>query len=75
MPNTISVHGRIEQKWNDIKGSVKERWPELPESQLNRINGGYDQLVDLLQETYGYTTQKARQEVDAFVNRLDDAAD
>jgi uncharacterized protein YjbJ (UPF0337 family) len=61
----------LEGKWRQIRGEVKEQWGKLSDNQLDRINGQYDQLVGVLQETYGYTTEKAREEVDRFVSRID----
>jgi uncharacterized protein YjbJ (UPF0337 family) len=56
-------------KWRRVRGKVKEQWGKLSDSQLDQVNGQYDQLVGLLQETYGYTTDKAREELDKFIER------
>lgn len=58
-------------KWEENKVKVRERWGRLSNEQLDQINGYYDELTRLLRERYGYTKDKARQEVDEFLGRLD----
>ncbi len=71
----IMGRGILEAKWKEIRGAVKSEWPQLSDDELDRIDGYYDQLVAVLKETYGYTTEKARQEVDRFIEKLDDQMD
>lgn len=58
-------------KWEENKVKVRERWGRLSNEQLDQINGYYDELTRLLRERYGYTKDKARQEMDEFLGRLD----
>ena len=57
-------------KWKQIRGKVKQQWGMLTDDQLNRISGRYDELTGLIQERYGYTKDKAQQEVDTFIQKL-----
>ena len=61
----------LEGKWKQMRGKVKQQWGKLTDDQLDRINGRYDELTGLIQENYGYTVEKARQEIDDFINRHD----
>ncbi len=56
----------IKGQWKQLKGSVKEKWGQLTDDELNVIDGQRDQLAGKLQERYGYTREKAEQEVDEF---------
>jgi len=58
-------------KWEQMKGRVKQRWGRLTDDQLNQISGYYDELTGLIRERYGYTHEKARKDVDKFIQRLD----
>jgi uncharacterized protein YjbJ (UPF0337 family) len=57
-------------KWKQLRGRVKTRWGQLTDNQLDQISGNYERLVGQIQETYGYTREKAQQEVDQFVDNL-----
>ncbi len=52
-----------------MKGKVKQQWGKLTDDQLNQINGSYEELAGLIQENYGYTVEKSRQELDNFLQR------
>jgi len=56
-------------KWKQMKGKVKQQWGKLTDDQLNQINGSYEELAGLIQENYGYTVEKSRQELDNFLQR------
>ncbi|MCB0109030.1 MAG: CsbD family protein [Caldilineaceae bacterium] len=55
--------------WNQLKGSVKERWGELTENEVAEAEGNYDQLVGKIQERYGYERQEAEREVDRWLEK------
>ena len=58
-------------KWQQIRGQAKQRWGKLADSDLDKANGKIDELAGLLREKYGYTTEKARLEVDSFLKEHD----
>ena len=58
-------------KWEQIKSRVKQRWGRINDEQLDQISGYYDELAGLIRERYGYTHEKARKDVDEFIQRLD----
>ena len=55
-----------------MSGKVKEKWGDLTDDDLTRINGQKDQLVGKLQERYGYAKEKAQKEADAFAAALNE---
>lgn len=53
----------FEGKWKEMKGQVKEWWGKLTDDDLERVDGKADQLVGLLQQRYGYTKERAEEEL------------
>jgi len=51
-------------KWKQIRGQAKGWWGKLTDDDLDRVNGKLDVLAGLLQEKYGYTRQRAADEID-----------
>ena len=60
----------LQGKWKQAKGQVKQQWGKLTDNQLDRIEGRAEELVGLLQESYGYSRERAEQEVDDFTRRM-----
>ncbi len=60
----------LQGKWKQLKGQVKQQWGRLTDDRLDRINGRYEELTGLIQEKYGYTKQKAEQEVNTFLEKI-----
>lgn len=56
----------IEGQWKQLKGSAKEKWGELTDDDLDRIEGKRDQLVGKVQERYGIEKDRAEREVDEW---------
>jgi len=69
--NNVKVNQDIWQgKWKQVKGKAKQQWGALTDNQLDRIEGRAEELVGLLQESYGYSKERAQQEVDDFTHRM-----
>jgi uncharacterized protein YjbJ (UPF0337 family) len=69
----------LKGKWMQIRGDVKKTWGNLTDDDLARIDGNKDKLVGMLVEKYGYSRERAQQEVDRFdkdvVTRYNDETD
>ncbi|MCA0273363.1 MAG: CsbD family protein [Proteobacteria bacterium] len=61
---------QIAGSWKEMKGRAKEKWGELTNDDLDRIEGKHDQMVGLLQRKYGYAKEKAEQEIDSWTRGL-----
>jgi uncharacterized protein YjbJ (UPF0337 family) len=61
---------RIEGNWKQFTGKVKEKWGQLTDDDLSKINGNREQLEGLLQQRYGYAKDKAKEEIDSWSNGL-----
>jgi uncharacterized protein YjbJ (UPF0337 family) len=51
-------------KWKQIRGELKTWWGRLTDDDVDTIGGQKDKLTGLLQEKYGYTREKAEQEIE-----------
>ena len=56
-------------KWQQIRGKVKEEWGKLTDDDLKMVEGKFNKLAGLIRERYGYTKEKADQELDRFCTR------
>jgi uncharacterized protein YjbJ (UPF0337 family) len=55
---------QFEGKWKQLKGSVKQQWGKLTDSDVSTLSGKKDELVGKLQERYGITREQAVKEAD-----------
>ena len=62
----------LEGKWKQLRGSVREKWGELTDDELDQIAGKRDKLSGFLQERYGYTQLEAERQIDDFLESWDD---
>jgi uncharacterized protein YjbJ (UPF0337 family) len=54
-------------KWKQMRGQIQQKWGDLTNDDLDRIEGTQTEFEGLLQERYGYTKERAKQEVDNFL--------
>jgi uncharacterized protein YjbJ (UPF0337 family) len=54
---------RIQGRWKEIKGKVKERWGQLTEDDLDVIAGRRDQLLGRIQQRHGLAREEADRQV------------
>ena len=59
----------LKGKWMQIKGSVREKWGQLTDDDVDQVSGSAERLVGVIQERYGYAKQRAEDEVDAWLAR------
>jgi hypothetical protein len=56
----------FEEKWSLIRGQINARWSLMVEYDLIKVDKAevkFDKFVTMLQVKYGYTRQKARDEI------------
>ena len=61
---------QVEGKWDQFKGSMKEKWGKLTDDDLTMIGGRKDYLVGRLKERYGLEKEAAEKEADAWASGL-----
>jgi len=54
-------------RWKQIRGQAKGWWGKLTDDDLDRAAGKLEVLAGQLQEKYGYTHQRAVDEIDKHV--------
>jgi len=56
-------------KWQQLRGKVKEQWGKLTDDDLTQANGKFDKLTGAIRERYGYTRERAEEELERFYKR------
>jgi len=55
---------RILGNWQQLKASIKEKWGQLTDNDLDQTSGRREQLLDLLSERYGLSKEEAERQLD-----------
>lgn len=55
-----------EGKWEQLKGSIKEKWGDLTDDDITQVNGNAQKMCGVLQEKYGKSRDDAEREVNDF---------
>ena len=50
--------------WKQFAGKIKEKWGNLTDDDLAKINGQREQLEGKIQERYGIAKDEAKKQVD-----------
>jgi len=59
----------IEGNWKQAKGKVKQQWGKLTNDDLEMVSGKRDQLVGIIQESYGMARDEAERQVQEWEAR------
>jgi len=54
-------------KWNQVKGSIRSKWGEFTNDDLDKIQGDGEKFIGILQERYGYARERAERELREFL--------
>jgi uncharacterized protein YjbJ (UPF0337 family) len=52
----------FEIKWKKLRVKAKKWWSKCTDDDLDKVDGKFDKLIDLLQVKYGYTHKQAEDE-------------
>ena len=63
----------VKGDWKQIRGKVKEAWGKLTDDELDVVAGKRDQLVGLIQKSYGVARDEAERQVEQFERSYADA--
>jgi uncharacterized protein YjbJ (UPF0337 family) len=61
----------IKGKWHQLKGDIRHRWGKLTDDDLDEVQGDTEKFIGKLQERYGYARDRARKELDEFMDSSD----
>lgn len=53
----------LESQWPQVRETLRTKFSNLTEDDINQINGRYDQLVSKLQQKYGYSREEAEERI------------
>ncbi|NNU42657.1 CsbD family protein [Ramlibacter montanisoli] len=57
---------RIQGRWKQLKGKVKEQWGKLTDDDLDVIAGRRDQLLGRIQQRHGLARDEADRQVSSW---------
>jgi len=63
----------LQGKWKQLRGQIQKQWGDLTNDDLDRIKGTQTEFEGLLQERYGYTKERAHQELETFMRSTEKA--
>ena len=60
----------LADKWKELRHEIKQQWSDIAESQLDAVDGQWDRMIGLLQETYGYAKLEAERRLLGVISSL-----
>ncbi|ASP18783.1 general stress protein CsbD [Antarctobacter heliothermus] len=61
---------RIEGKWTEIKGRLREAYGTLTDDELEEARGNREQLEGKLQQRLGKSKDEAREALDSILDKV-----
>jgi len=58
-------------KWKQVKGNARQWWGKLTDDDINRMSGRMEELSGKLQERYGWSRQRADDEINRRLREMD----
>jgi len=66
----MSKRNILKKNWFELQTELKERWPDLTQSDLDYINGDEEKLLEIVMKRRHITDEEARRDVRFFLNTL-----
>jgi uncharacterized protein YjbJ (UPF0337 family) len=63
----------LQGKWKQLRGQIQKQWGDLTNDDLDRMQGTQKEFEGLLQERYGYTKERAHEELETFMRSSEKA--
>ncbi|MCF8005558.1 MAG: CsbD family protein [Chromatiaceae bacterium] len=57
---------QIKGKWHEVKGSVRAKWGELTDDEIEELDGNREKMVGKIQQKYGVAKEEAEKQVDEW---------
>jgi len=61
----------LKKHWFSLFNELKERWPDLTQSDLGYITGDKDRLIEVVQKRRHISREEALADVAEFLDKLD----
>jgi uncharacterized protein YjbJ (UPF0337 family) len=55
---------QIKGKWHEVKGSIRAKWADLTDDDLDEMDGNREKMVGKIQQKYGVAKEEAEKQVD-----------
>lgn len=62
----------VQGNWLQFKGTLKEKWGDLTDDDIRKLDGRKDQLAGAIQERYGLGKEEAERQIDEWADKLKD---
>jgi uncharacterized protein YjbJ (UPF0337 family) len=62
-------------KWKQVKGNARQWWGKLTDDDIDKMTGKTEELVGKLQERYGWSRDRANDEINRRLREIDAAAE
>jgi hypothetical protein len=60
----------LKKHWHELLNDLKERWPDLTQSDIDYISGDARKLLEIVQKRRHISTAAAQNDIDDFFGRL-----
>jgi uncharacterized protein YjbJ (UPF0337 family) len=57
---------QIKGKWHEIKGSIRAKWGDLTDDEVEELDGNREKMVGKIQQKYGIAKEEAEKQVDEW---------
>ena len=61
----------LKKKWYVLFNELKERWPDLTQSDTEYVNGDKKKLIEIVRRRRHFSDAEAARDVEDFLNTLD----
>jgi uncharacterized protein YjbJ (UPF0337 family) len=58
-------------KWKQVKGNARQWWGKLTDDDVDKMSGKMEELAGKLQERYGWSRERANDEINRRLRELD----
>ena len=50
--------------WEETKGKIKQKWADLTDDEILKVEGKHEEIFGILEKRYGYAKDDAKKMVD-----------
>lgn len=65
-------NARLEGRWDEMKGRVKEAWGDLTDDDVDKAEGNWDQLVGSIRRRTGESLDRIENTLSGWLDDLED---
>lgn len=65
---------QVKGRWNEMRGQARQKWGDLTDDELDKIEGKREELVGTLQRKYGIGKEEAEKQADEFAASMEETA-